>query len=119
MGSKIELGPEPTLEDIPIELLECLRDRMKVGRQNYGAFDQWIQRTSRPGYRKKRLRNMVAHLMNIVTENYEEDDEYGNIGGVLFGCMVMLYFHKESKKKNPYEGMSAAFYGEEDLSTNI
>lgn len=94
MDTKVDPGPMPTLEDVPVELRECLRARMELGRTNYGNFNQWKQRMSRPGYRKKRIRNMVNHLLNIVTENYEEDDLYGNIGGVLFGCMVLLEFHK-------------------------
>lgn len=97
LNQKIEPGPSPDLNDIPIELLQCLVDRMELGRINYGSFNQWKQRMPRPGYRKKRLRNMLDHLLNIVAEKYDEDDEYGNIGGVLFGCMVLLEFRKKEK----------------------
>ena len=94
MDKKIEQSPEPTREDFPEELITCLIDRMKLGRVNYGAFDQWKQRMGREGYRKKRLKNMIHHLINILVEDYSEDDEYDNIGGVLFGCMILLEFRK-------------------------
>jgi hypothetical protein len=91
---RIEEGPEPTRADVPEELIQCLVDRMKTGRANYGSFDQWRMIMDTPGYRLKRLYHMFNHLVNIIFERYEEDDEYQNIGAVLFGCMVLLEFRR-------------------------
>lgn len=103
IDEKVELGREPTIEDVPKILAECLLARMKLGRINYGDFNQWKQRMSRPGYRRKRIKNTSDHLYNIATDNFDEDDLYGNIGGVLFGCMVLLEFmesNKETERRN-------------------
>lgn len=88
--------------DVPSEFLECLRDRMELGAKNYGTiehpFGDWMERLSDPAYVAERTEHMADHLTDIFAGSRGADDEWGNLGAIMFGCMVRAVALKRKQK---------------------
>lgn len=86
----------PRYDLIPREVLNCLADRLKLGAAKYGEWN-WQKGIADEEFLKDTLNHMQGHLSNVMAGDFSEDDEYGNIGGILFGCMVRLAALKAKK----------------------
>lgn len=86
----------PRYDLIPREVLNCLADRLKLGAAKYGE-QNWKKGIDDAEFLKDTLNHMQGHLSNVMAADFSEDDEYGNIGGILFGCMVRLAALKAKK----------------------
>jgi hypothetical protein len=85
---------------IPKSTLDCLADRLELGAAKYGEWN-W-QKAILAGdkeFLRDALNHMQSHLSNVTNGDFSEDSEYGNLGGILFGCMVRLAAIEHAAKK--------------------
>lgn len=95
---------------IPLSLLECLADRLELGANNpeYGEFN-WQRATTQLDYEYIRdaMNHVQHHLTSLINKDGapSEETEYGDLGAIMFGCMVYLEYLRHKK------GSSSEFGG--------
>ncbi len=75
---------------IPLPLLKCIADRLELGAEKYGEWN-WkksIEPVIDHEYVKDGLNHMQQHLSSLMAGDFDEDDEWGHLGGIIFGCMM-------------------------------
>lgn len=88
----------PRFDLIPREALECLADRLAGGAIKHGE-RAWMKGLDDPEFMRDRLNHTIEHLLNVSNGNFEEDDEWGNLGAVMWGCMLRAVSLKRKAKK--------------------
>lgn len=87
----------PRFDLIPREALECLADRLEGGALKHGD-NGWRKGLDDPEFMRDRLNHTIEHLLNVSNGNFEEDDEWGNLGAVMWGCMLRAVALKRKAK---------------------
>ena len=84
----------PRYDLIPISVLTCLADQLQLGAEKYGEYN-WVNGLDDPKYLRDALNHMQVHLSDLIAQRASreiipsQDNEWGNIGAILFGCMVL------------------------------
>jgi hypothetical protein len=79
----------PRYDLIPLSVLKCLADRLELGAKRYGEWN-W-QKATDPwdaDFMKDGLNHVQHHLSSLMRGDFSEDDEWGHLGAIVFGCMM-------------------------------
>jgi hypothetical protein len=83
----------PRYDLVPETVMRCLADRLELGAKKYGEWN-WQKAFQGESVDEEFLRDAknhaLAHLMMVANGDESEESVYKNIGGVLFGCMLLL-----------------------------
>lgn len=91
----------PRYDLIPKEALECLADRLELGAGKYGEWN-WQKSLIEPidmEFLKDGLNHMQHHLSSLMAGDFSEDDDWGHLGAIMFGCMMRAVLVKRLGNK--------------------
>jgi hypothetical protein len=86
----------PRYDLIHPAVLRCLAERLELGIRIHGE-NNWKLSLNDPVYIREVKNHMMGHIMDMNSGNIQ-DTEDGNIGAILFGCMVLLEAKKEANR---------------------
>ena len=80
----------PRYDLIPQSVMKCLADRLQLGAEKYGEWNWQIgARAFDEVFLTDCLNHAQHHLSSLMNGDFSEEDEWGHLGAIVFGCMVV------------------------------
>lgn len=92
---------------VPKAAWDCMADRWELGRITHSpeslTNDNWLKGINDKWFITNRLNCMMEHLLCIMNKDFSEDDEWGHLGAIMWGCAFRAYIlnkkHEDSLKQ--------------------